>query len=453
MSRTLIRTLAWTASIGAACVGNVSIKQRDGGRQAADGGGADASGSTVDAVRPGEPGGNDAMVDSGSASARDGGETPTASDGATVVATGPDGAVTNPPPPLPVVQDCSGLAGEGVFEEITPPEVKATFGMVQDGGGAFALAVDPVNQGTLYVGTLFQKLWKSTDCGAHWSAIATGRNSEHVNSGMNWTLAVDPIEPNVVYTNSGYGSHAGLFKSSNGGVDWDIVWPPARQPELSQILERNFANVVVLDPYNHRHLLLTFHEGCRAPRTNTCFAESFDSGATWSMIDGRPEWNGSEGQVMFFMGNSDQWLWGSQSNGFWQTNDRGHQWTSAGFTTVHLQGTQLTRADDGAYYVSGHDGIYRNSNGASGWQRIDNTGPFVGGVVSAGSTLFATTCWAPGSCDRARYLRARSSNGTSWSDMTNSPALRVGGPLGYDSAHSVLFSTNFRDGVWRVVAR
>jgi hypothetical protein len=31
---------------------------------------------------------------------------------------------------------------EGEFQEITPPEVKAGFGVVTDGGGAFAFAVD-----------------------------------------------------------------------------------------------------------------------------------------------------------------------------------------------------------------------------------------------------------------------------------------------------------------------
>lgn len=57
------------------------------------------------------------------------------------------------------MNDCEGLAAPGVFEEITPPEVKAGIGTKQaDGqtrGGPFAMAVDPVNLGTVYSGTHF----------------------------------------------------------------------------------------------------------------------------------------------------------------------------------------------------------------------------------------------------------------------------------------------------------
>ena len=65
----------------------------------------------------------------------------------------------------------------------------------QTRGGTFAIAVDPVNQGTVYAGTLLSKVWKSTDCGATWNAVATGTNAMDVNRGMNWTLAVDPADP------------------------------------------------------------------------------------------------------------------------------------------------------------------------------------------------------------------------------------------------------------------
>src|SRR5258706_588364 len=83
--------------------------------------------------------------------------------------------------PPPKLGACDGLPTEGVFEEITPPQVKAEIGTKQaDGqtrGGTFAIAVDPVNQGTVYAGTLLSKVWKSTDCGATWNVVATGTNA------------------------------------------------------------------------------------------------------------------------------------------------------------------------------------------------------------------------------------------------------------------------------------
>src|SRR5262249_40613147 len=80
-------------------------------------------------------------------------------------------------PPVPV-SDCSSLPAAGTFEEITPPEVKAGIGQKtpdnQTNGGPFAMAVDPVNLGTVYSGTLFQGMWKTTDCGARWTKLADG---------------------------------------------------------------------------------------------------------------------------------------------------------------------------------------------------------------------------------------------------------------------------------------
>src|SRR5258706_7581288 len=126
-----------------------------------------------------------------------------------------------------VVGACDSLAPVGTWQEITPPAVKAGLAnkMPSDGNGTFAFAVDPINSGTLYVGTVYQKMWKSTDCGSTWAPLGTGRHASSWDHAMNWTFAVDPKDAQVVYTNSGYGTMgSGLLKSVNAGVDWDIVW-------------------------------------------------------------------------------------------------------------------------------------------------------------------------------------------------------------------------------------
>jgi hypothetical protein len=259
--------------------------------------------------------------------------------------------------PPTVVNACDGLAADGVFEEITPPKVKAGIGTKtpdgQTNGGTFAMVVDPVNLGTVYAGTLFQGLWKSTDCGASWTEIPTGTNGTDVNRGMNWTLMMDPTDPQVLYTNSGYGSN-GLFKTMDGGVNWTDVWSQKSQPDLAKAFTYNFANVVAIDPTNHLHVLLTFHEPCLAPHPATCIAESTTGGSTWKIIDGDPSWNGNEGQVIFFLDKSSTWLWGSQTNGFWRSDDSGQSWAAIPkMTTSHLQSSQLLRTQSGSFFVAG----------------------------------------------------------------------------------------------------
>ena len=366
---------------------------------------------------------------------------------------GAGGRQTSPPPK---VADCSGLAPEGTFEEITPPDVKAGIGTKQaDGqtrGGTFAIAVDPVNQGTVYAGTLFQKVWKSTDCGATWKAIATGTNAADVNRGMNWTFAIDPVDPDVLYTNSGYGSN-GLFKSIDGGVNWVDVWSQKSQPELGKAFTYNFANVVAIDPADHQHVLLTFHEACLAPHPATCVAETKNGGTTWRLIDGDPSWNGNEGQVIFFLDGSGTWLWGSQTNGFWRSGDSGSSWERIqGMTTSHLQGSELLRTKAGTFFVAGADGIWTSPDGtASTWTLVPDTGPIVGGLVSDGTTMFASTCYFGDFCN-PRYLRSSETDGRAWTALT-SPMMTQGGTMGYDKAHRLLYSSNLDAGMWRVVVK
>jgi hypothetical protein len=418
--------------------------ESQGGSSAAPGGAASGGKSTVDS------GGNAGAASGGTAS---GGTASGGSPNGGEPDSGGSGGMQVKPPTK--VNDCSDLAAPGVFEDITPPEVKAGMGTKtpdnQTQGGPFAMAVDPVNLGTIYSGTLFQGVWKSTDCGATFKKIATGSNGPDVNRGMNWTLAVDPQEPETVYTNSGYGSN-GLFKSTDGGVNWTDIWSGKSQPELGKAFMYNFANVIAIDPENHQHILLTFHEACLAPHTSTCIVESKDGGTSWEIHDGKAGWNGGEGQVIFFLDSSTTWLWGSQTNGFWRTPDSGTTWEEIPkMTTSHLQGSQILRTKAGGFYAAGADGIWRSPDGkASSWQIVPDTGPILGGLVSTGTTMFASTCYFGNFCDTPRYLKSAETDGTTWQPMTI-PKMSMGGNLGYDPGHKLLYSSNLDAGLWRVV--
>jgi len=302
----------------------------------------------------------------------------------------------------------------------------------------------------VYAGILIQSAWKSSDCASSWTLVASANNSADVNRGMNWTLAVDPIDANIVYTNSGYGSN-GLFKSKDGGVNWTDIWSGKSQPELGKAFMYNFANVIAIDPSDHEHILLTFHEACLAPHPATCIVESMNGGDTWRIIDGEPDWNGNEGQVIFFMDDSKTWLWGSQTNGFYRSADSGATWeVIPKMTTSHLQGSQLLRTQAGAYYMAGSEGIWTSPDGLpSTWKMIDDTGPIVGGLVSDGTNMYASTCYFTDFCN-PRYLTSPETDGQTWTAMT-SPTMSMGGNLGYDKSHKLLYSSNLDAGLWRVV--
>lgn len=351
-----------------------------------------------------------------------------------------------------LVAACDALPSAGTWENVTPPEVLAGFdGSTQK--GVFAFAVDPMNSGTVYLGTLSQKVWKTQDCGSTWTAVATGRNGDAVNSGVNWTMMLDPTDSKILYTNSGYGKTTnGAFKSTNGGVDWDQVWPPPKQPELGNVVQYNFANVFAMDPSDHKHILLTFHAVCSAPYNETCLAESTDGGATWRVLNGDRSWVGTEGQVVYFLNDSKTWLWASSSNGYWRTENAGSSWTkiSPDINEAHPQSSQIIRVKDGTFYLAASDGVFRSPDGKS-WSKIDGTGPLAGGLVSDGTTIYmSNNYYFSYGTDLHPYFTATEDKGAPWKPM-NSPGMSSGGSLGYDPGHHLLFSSNFQSGFYRVV--
>ncbi|HXI54558.1 MAG TPA: hypothetical protein VNO55_00740 [Polyangia bacterium] len=377
------------------------------------------------------------------------------------------GAPDRPPAPdapPQVVGTCAALGPVGTWQEITPPAVKTGLAsrMPSDAGGTFSFAVDPVNSGTVYAGTVYQKMWKSTDCGATWTQLGTGRNAGAWDHAMNWTFAVDPQQPNVVYTNSGYGTMGnGLLKSTNGGVDWDIVWPPALQPDLGKHFMYNFANVVTIDPADHLHLILTFHESCIGmPGVSTCIAESSDAGATWKLLPGDPSWNGNEGQLFYFLENARTWIWASQTNGFFRTDTAGATWAALkddkgkGFFPSHLQGAGLYRAKNGFFYVAAGDGIFRSPDGKT-WTLAANTGPIGGGIASDGTTIFASRCFFGGFCAAGTqvFLSTPETDGVNWTILPDGPRIAMGGEMHYDSGHHLMYASTFGQGFWRMVTK
>ncbi len=343
------------------------------------------------------------------------------------------------PPPV-VVLDCDALPAAGTFESILPPGVTENF----------ALAADPVNAGIVYLGTSHEGFWKSEDCGSTWVHISTGVGGDLVDAGRNWSLVVDPIEPETVYTVSGYG-HNGALRSDNGGVDWTVVWPP---PDGSHagIVSYDFANMLAIDPGDHEHLLLTFHAGCSAPYEESCIAETFDRGQTWSLVSGDPAMVGFEGQVIYFLDDASTWLWASQSSGFWRTADSGQSWTqvAAMMNEAHPQGSQLYRAADGTFYVAAVEGVFRSSDGID-WSLVPDTGPLAGGLVGDGETMYLSNnfYWDWGT-NLNPYLFAPEATGAPWTPLAGSPPLTAGGSLAIDTAHRVLYSSNLGAGFWRV---
>jgi hypothetical protein len=86
--------------------------------------------------------------------------------------------------------------------------------LTNDDGGVWALAIDPADPATLYAGTFFNGVFKSTNSGTNWSPASIGLTRHIV-----YALAIDPATPTTLYA----GTEGGVFKSTNGSANWSAI--------------------------------------------------------------------------------------------------------------------------------------------------------------------------------------------------------------------------------------
>jgi len=343
------------------------------------------------------------------------------------------GGGTAPVDPIPVnnPSDCAHLPAVGTWESVSPV-----------GRAATAIVADPWDSAILWLGTAGHGLWKSTDCGATWAEVSSGRNHQAIEASAIVSMVVDTVHRGTLYVVAIY-PFDGAWKSVNGGVDWDQLF--ASSPAIG-----NQMNCISVDPTNSLHLVVTMHANCEAPYAPTCEAVTADGGATWTCVKSpsSPEGNWEEGSNVWVLG-ATTWLYGGVH--LWLTENSGTTWTNLtpdpavlfGFWSDHSH--TIVRASDGAYYIGSGQGIARSTD-AHVWTQMPSSGRVVG-VVHGNGHMYAADQWS-------KSLRVASeSDGSAWTAFPTPAQVPddQGAPfIEYDAAHHLLFAT-FGDGLWRVV--
>jgi photosystem II stability/assembly factor-like uncharacterized protein len=378
-------------------------------------------------------------------------------DGATGDGMAPDASATPPPDAMPpVVGDCTALGPTNQWQQINPADAYL---------GSFTL--DPVHVGTVwYTGKRpgpSRGLYKSTDCGHSWAKANTGVNGDAVDMSSTWSMAIDFTDPDIMYVIGAYGAW-GVWKSTNGGVDWRQTMAPGGTvanvvPAGPSSPTLAFIGSISMDPTDARHLVAGTHSTCKPPYDPSCQAESLDGGDTWTIVNVQPYSKGFLEQTGPFVLDASTWLNATLGDGLWLTTDRGKSWANVTVPgTTGATGGEYTHkpfvpAPDGTYYLPsyGPGGLLMSKDRGRNWTRVPNApqGSYEAAYAVGGGNIYL------GDLKSGSIQYASLQDPTRWTALPT-PAFQGSGgvvALDYDEAHHLLYAGIWAtDGeLWRIV--
>jgi len=352
-------------------------------------------------------------------------------------------------PPQPTRSTAAAAAnlgsGGGPWVSIAPPQVSTDFNNPPNNYGFNSIVVDPTNPSVLFVGTNYQGLWRSTDQGATWAKINTGVGGSLLDQGRLWTLAVDPLNHNTMWTSAGYGP-GGPLKSTDGGVSWTLM--PAGSPT-----QYNDVYSIALDPFTPNHVIVAWH----SPWTtgDSGVSESTDGGATW--INHQPPagsgWGA--GNAAWFLTNSKTWLVGSQSAGIWRTTDSGATWTQVLTKAITHGAINSLTSVSGTFYLADGTSVAASTDGGATWSDITSGLPYAyyETVVTDGTNLYTAPSFPEQSYINGPWYSRPLAGGTwkAYNAQTTCYNGQCNGPVmgAYDAVNHIAYSVNWLGGVWR----
>ena len=218
------------------------------------------------------------------------------------------------------------------------------------------LAMHPRQSNILFAGT-DRGLYRSDDTGANWRFVDSALNSRYL-----WALAIDPVNPRIMFAATGTPTPAMLFRSKDGGLTWEER-PVEVAAECEAVGTPRFT-AIAIDPVKPNHIWAGLEvDGAR---------HSSDGGETWSLVEitGRKDIHNvaiaaGPPKTVFIMANRE----------IYASTDDGATWETRGMQTnlpweyprkeTYLRGIAVDPADPKSMFL-GFGDFTPGSSGAIG---------------------------------------------------------------------------------------
>jgi photosystem II stability/assembly factor-like uncharacterized protein len=201
-------------------------------------------------------------------------------------------------------------------------------------GRITGVAADPTNANTVYVASAGGGVWKTTDGGTTWSALTDTQSTLFMGA-----IAIAPSNSQVIYAGTGEANNSGdsyygrgILASTDGGATWTLDTAGGQ-------FDRRTIGKIVVDPTTPTTVYAAVSGfGVNGLTGNTGIWKSTDGGANWTNTTAGPIGdtfdpytdlviNSVSPNILFAaVGN----IFGSASNGVYETTNGGTTWTAAG---------------------------------------------------------------------------------------------------------------------------
>jgi hypothetical protein len=368
-------------------------------------------------------------------------------------------AVPSTPAPAPVPVTVAGPQRPAAqWVAINPPGVSLDFTSASQNYGFNSIVTDAAIPGTVYMGTNYQGIYKSTDRGTTWVKVDTGPGANLIDAGRVWALAIDPFNHSTLYAASGYGS-GGPLKSVDGGVSWSHTLPSTNA--VAQQIGTNDIYNVAVDPFTPDHLLASFHFFWYGSQDSGVL-ESMDGGATWAIHNPPPGSGWGAGNSVWFLDDSQTWLVGSQEAGLWRTANSGQTWAHVSTANIAHGGiySLYRSASTGMLYSAVWNGILKSTDDGLTWQSFVTGLPYAAyeSLIGDGTNLYTAPSFPVGGDNGQAHVpwyTVAENGGTTWKAFDGQTPCSnnvCNGPvqLALDVSDGTVYSANWNAGVWKL---
>ena len=250
------------------------------------------------------------------------------------------------------------------------------------GGRVLAVTGVPGDPLTYYFGGASGGVFKTTDGGVNWKPITDSQPFASTGA-----IAVAPSDPNVIYVGSGEGCLRGDVSYGNGvykSTDAGKTWKNIGLPDTRQI------GRLIVHPHNPDIAFVAAVGHAFGPNAERGVFRTTDGGATWSKVLFKDDHTGAI-DISFDPGNPNILFaalyqvqrspWGFNSggpgSGLYRSTDGGSTWTQVqgnGFPTGNLGRIGIAVSDSSRVYAlveADRAGLYRSDDGGDKWELVN----------------------------------------------------------------------------------